>query len=255
MARGRESNCAQAITKLLRRIGRGDDPRMLCEEAHKLITDVNPRDIVAAEQSLVKDGYPARAVQQLSAAFMFMGMHQEHADRDKSSLPESHILRRVMVEHDLIRCLLADLDEVSQEIQDLAELRDVSSEFRRLVHIVSHLNVMKEHIDREEHVIFPYLKKYGWAGLCRTAQGDHLNIGIEIDNLVRLVMSLNAVRFEQFTTWLFAVAGRLLPMGLEHLWYEDEILYPMALGVINDGDVWERIKALCEEIGYCGVHH
>ncbi len=255
MATGQGNNNAEVITKLLRRIGRGDDPRLLCEEAHKLIQDVNPKDIVTAEQTLVEDGFPARTVQQLSAAFMFMGMHPEHDDGSESTLGENHILRKAMIEHDLMRCLLADLDEVVGQIRELDELRDVGCEFRRLVHITSHLNVMKEHIEREEYVIFPYLRKYGWAGLCRAAQGDHLKIGIEIDNLVRLVLSFNDIGFEQFKQWLLTVTARLTPIALEHLWYEDEILYPMALGVINDTEVWEKIKAVCEEIGYCGIHH
>jgi len=255
METGQGNNNAEVITKLLRRIDRGDDPRLLCEEAHKLIQDVNPKDIVAAEQNLVEDGLPARTVQQLSAAFMFMGMHQQRDDDGENALGDNHILRKAMVEHDFIRCLLADLDEVVAQIRQLDELSDVGCEFRRLVHIISHLNVMKEHIEREEYVIFPYLRKYGWAGLCRAAQGDHLNITMEIDNLVRLALSFNEIAFEQFKQWLLTITARLRPRALEHLWYEDEILYPMALGVINDAEVWEKIKAVCEQIGYCAVHH
>ena len=32
------------------------------------------------------------------------------------------------------------------------------------------------------------------------------------------------------------------------------LLWPLALVVINDPAVWDVMKSLCEEIGYCGVH-
>jgi len=255
MATGHANNSAKAIRNLLQRIGRGENPKNICKEANELIKDIDPKDIVTAEQNLIQEGYSARTVHQLSAAFMFIGMHQDHEPTGDNKLPVNHILRKIALEHDMIRCCLADLEDLVEEISNIEQLTDVSSEFRRLVHIVGHLNVMKEHIDREEHVIFPYFRKHGWDGLCRAAQQDHINIGIELDNLVRLTCSINSAKPEQFNAWLSAIAGRLIPVVLEHIWYEDDILHPMGLAVINNEEVWGSIKAICEDIGYCGIHH
>jgi hypothetical protein len=40
----------------------------------------------------------------------------------------------------------------------------------------------------------------------------------------------------------------------EHFLYEDDLFYPISLVVIDDVNVWESIKELCDEIGYCGAH-
>ncbi|MHC4558309.1 MAG: DUF438 domain-containing protein [Planctomycetota bacterium] len=243
-----------ALAGLFKRINRGDDPNLLRKEACQLAKDIGPEDIVAAEQSLIDDGYSNRLVKQLSATFMLMELHDELGENSNGRLPDNHILRKIVAEHDLARCFLADLNDVVDDILSLDRLTDTCSEFRRLVHCVGHLSVMKEHIDREEDVIFPYLNKYGWMALCQTAQTDHANIRTDIDGLVALIISFNKVQFDGFKAWLATIVRRLSPIMLEHLSYEDDLLCPVALVIIDDVKVWETIKALCEDIGYCGAH-
>jgi DUF438 domain-containing protein len=85
-------------------------------------------------------------------------------------------------------------------------------------------------------------------------RGDHVNIRTEIDNLASLLVLFNEVRFDQFKAGITAATARLRTIIHEHLSQEDEILYPIAIGMINNPNVWEKMKALCDELGYCGVH-
>jgi len=249
-----QSRRAQTLTRLLKRINRGDDPRLLRKEAGQLLTNITPGDITTAEQHLIDDGYSIQVVQLLSATFMLMGISQQPADNPITSLPPNHILRMVMAEHDMFRCFLADLDELAEIIAALGHLTDVSMEFRKLVHIVEHLGAMKEHIEREDDIIFPYLRDCGRISLCRAVQGDHVNIRTEIDGLNTLILSFDEVSLEQFKTGLLTTTQRLLAIAPEHLCQEDFILYPIALGIINNTEVWEEMKAICDEIGYCALH-
>lgn len=253
MTKINESRKAQTLTRLLRRINQGDDPELLRKEANQLLTNIAPRDIATAEQNLIADGYSARLVQLLSATFMLMGILEEQGGSSGVRLPANHILQIVTIEHELIRYFLADLTDVVETIEYL-DLTDLSLEFRKLVHITEHLNAMKEHIEREDDVIFPYLQEQGRISLCQAMQGNHIDIRAEIDNLVRLVESFSELYLDQFKTRLIGITRRLCPMLLEHLSQEDDILYPIALGIINDVEVWERIKAVCDDIGYCSVH-
>jgi DUF438 domain-containing protein len=254
MASSGENRKTQKLTHLLRRINYGDDPTLLRKEAHQLLPNVRPGDIATAEQNLIDDGYSVQLVQLLSATFMLMGIPEEQNADLKAWLPADHVLRLVMVEHDVIRCFLADLNDVVRDIGYLHHLTDVSSEFRKLAHITEHLNAMKRHIDREDDVIFPYFKKYGRISLCRALEGDHINIRTEIDNLVGSTVLFNEINLEHFKAGLATATQRLRAVMQEHLSQEDDILYPIALGIINDADVWQKMKAVCDEIGYCGVH-
>ncbi|MHC4388938.1 MAG: DUF438 domain-containing protein [Planctomycetota bacterium] len=254
MANTAENGRAQTLTRLLRRINRGEDPNLLRKEAHLLLRNIRPKDITAAEQSLIDDGYSVQAVQLLSATFMLMGIPEEQSTSLRTWLPANHVLRLAMVEHEVIRCFLADLDEASGVIGQFYHLTDVSSEFRRLAHVVEHLAAMKRHIEREDDVLFPYLARYGRISLCRAMQGDHISIKTEIDNLISLTVLFNEVKLDQFKAGLIATSRRLSAMVQEHLSQEDEILFPIALRIIDDSEIWEKMKALCDEIGYCGIH-
>jgi len=253
MANSADSREAKTLTRLLRRINRGEDPRLLRKEAYRLLHDLSPNDIALAEQSLIGDGYSVQLVQLLSATFMLMGIEEQSANR-RSRLPANHLVRMVLVEHDVLRCLLAHLNDVTEAIAYQYHLTDVSSEFRKLAHIVEHLVAMKGHIEREDDVIFPFLGKYGRISLCRAVQGDHIDIRTEIDNLAGMTVLFNELRFEQFKTQLITITRRLSAVMREHLPQEDEILYPIALEIIDDDAAWEKMKAVCDEIGYCGLH-
>jgi len=69
-----------------------------------------------------------------------------------------------------------------------------------------------------------------------------------------LILSFNQISLEQFKAELITTSRRLQTIMQEHLSQEDCILYPIALRIINDTEVWEQMKALCDEIGYCGLH-
>lgn len=254
MANGYTSDNAQTLTHLLRRINQGDNPELLRKEAYQLLINVRPDDIATAEQNLINDGYSTHAVQLLSATFMLMGITERQDDNPKSWLPADHLLRLVMTEHELIRCFLADLNNLVREIRNLNLLTSVEVEFRRFAHIVSHLIGMKEHMEREDNIIFPYLTKYGRISLCRAANGDHIKIVTEIDNLASLTILFDKISFEQFKAGLVATASQLMEITQEHLWQEDIILYPIALGIITDAKIWKEMKDACDEVCYCGVH-
>ena len=49
---------------------------------------------------------------------------------------------------------------------------------------------------------------------------------------------------------LITIVQRLSPIMLEHLSYEDDLLCPISLVVIDNVKAWKSIKALCDEIGY-----
>jgi len=245
---------ADKLTRLLRRISKGEDPTILRKEATRLISDVCPQDIATAEQNLIESGLSAQLVQQLSSAFMLMGILEENSSSIKARLPYSHILRKVMAEHEITRCYLADLEAVVKEIDAMENVTDVCSEFRRLAHITEHLNAMEEHIEREEDIIFPYLKKHGWKTLCRTAENDHIYIRVAVDDLIKLIVTFRQQKDGRFKVKLKSIARYLLKRMRENLFQEDNILYPIALEIVNDDNVWERMKSVCDDIGYCGLH-
>ena len=250
MAKTYHSSNRWALTGLFKRINLGDDPKRLQNEASHLADKINSDDIAAAQQALIDEGLSSQVVQKISSVFVLMGLHKEKTGSKEAKLPDNHILQKIWAEHTLARCYLADLAQITEEIDHLDSLTDVSSEFRRLLQAIDHFYRFKRHIEREEDIIFPYLRKHGWKGLCKADEDEHKKIVTYIDNLVVLASSLNTIEFDHFKDYLQKFVKHFVPLVREHLSYEEELLWPIALVVIDNAETWETIKAFCNEFEY-----
>jgi len=244
----------EALMQILRRIDQGDNPQTLRAEARRLIEQITPRDLARAEEILVRGGASSHQAGQLSVAFLLMGVLEGREANLRERLPADHVLRIILAEHELTRCFLADLDSLVREIVTLERMTDTSMEFMRLSHVAEHLHAMLEHIEREDDVLFPALRQHGWSALAAAPGRAHEQIRGHIDSLLRLLGTFRAERFDAFKQQLALLSQTLIQVILEHLHEEDNLLFPIALEVVKEPEAWHRIKRLCDEIGYCGVH-
>ena len=159
-----------------------------------------------------------------------------------------------MAEHEIFRCFIAELEDLAAAIQQMDKLTDTSTEFMRLSHIVEHLNSMDEHMNREDDVLFPALKEYGWKSLFSWIESEHVYIHMSVNDLVKLLMAFDKMPLGNFKTRLMSTVRYLCPMLREHLFHEDRVLFPLAVSMVEDAKTWDRIQSICNEIGYCGIH-
>ena len=248
------TNVSGELVNLFIQISEGKTNKGLRKEANSLIAQISPNDIASAESHLLKNGFSAKRVQQLSAAFVLMGTLEGNKMDLHKRLPEGHLLRKVMAEHEIFRCFLSDLEEITDQISKMDELSDINAEFMRLSHIAEHLNAMEEHHDRENDVLIPYLKKRGWEHLCRSVESDHVYLSVAINDLVKLVTGFRRIRFSVFKSRLSSLVHYICPAMKEHLFHEDHVLFPLAVEIINDPAIWKNLKRICDEIDYCGIH-
>ena len=242
------------LTTLLERLSHGENPRLLRKEAVKLVSSIAPGQIAAAERNLIHEGYSIKRARQLLRTFVVMGILEGSGSGFRAKLRFGHILRKVTAEHDMIRCFIVDLRVVVRDIEVAGSLTDVSSQYRRLSHIIEHLDAAVEHFQREDEVIFPTIRRHGCSGLCRSAQCEHSYFKVAIDDLVRLVNTYDEERYSEFIIRLKFITLHFCRAVMDHFAQEEEILFPIAIEIITDPKVWLRMKAVCDEIGYCGVH-
>lgn len=247
-------NRAEELTSFLMKLDKSKNVSGLRKQANRLITNVTPDDIQKAEKKLVKIGLPIKRIQKLSASFVLMGVLEGSTDTSKLRLPHNHVLRKVMAEHEMMRCFIADLEDLASQIQQKDKLAPTSSEFMRLSHIVEHLNSLEEHIDRENDVLFPALREHGWKSLFDHIESEHTYILMSIRDLVKIVMAFDKMPFKNFKTRLMASVRYLAPLLREHLFREDQAIFPLAVSMVEDENVWKRLQTICNEIDYCGIH-
>jgi DUF438 domain-containing protein len=254
MARTPDKTNAAKLAEFLRRIDRGGDMRALAKDASQIAENIGLEEMAAAERTLLDDGYAPTLVNHLSTAFVLMRRYGQRASGPEDELQEGHILQRVAAEHAVFRCLAAELREAAADLAALDCISDTALEYRRLVHAVDHLGAMKEHFEREDDVILPYLRKLGWASLCGAAENEHARLRAYVDYLTSLMVGMQTPPPGDFQADLAASVGRFCSYLSEHLSFEDGLLWPIALVVMDNPAVWRNLKALCEEIGYCGIH-
>lgn len=254
MAKASDKEKASRVAELLRRIDRGGDIRLLAREANDIAKNISPVELAAAGHSLLDEGYAPAIVTHLSAAFLLMQRYARQLSGPKDPSLDGHILQRVTAEHAVFRCLAAELREVAADLKAMEYVSDTTAEYRRLIHAVSHVHAMKEHFEREDDVILPYLRRFGWASLCDVAQTDHGQLRAQIDSLTSLATEPRTLSPDDFLAALVRCVDKFCSCLSEHLSFEDGLLWPIALVVIDDPAIWRAMKTFCEEIGYCGIH-
>ena len=247
-------NLAEELTHFLIELSDGKNKKTLRERANRLIDSVSPMDFARAEHNLMRNGITPRKTQQLSTSFIMMGLAERETIDLRLRLPDHHILRKVMAEHEMIRCFLADLEEVAGRVCDASHLSPTSNELMQLSHIAEHLSSLEEHIGREDDVLFPALKERGWKSLFCRIEREHAYIQIAVNDLIKLMMVFEEMPFGNFKTKLMSTVHYLCPLLREHLFHEDRILFPLVVSTMNDEKIWERLRQVCNEIGYCGIH-
>jgi hypothetical protein len=85
-------------------------------------------------------------------------------------------------------------------------------------------------------------------------QTEHTYIRIALTDLDRLVKGFGESEFDEFKIRLVRVTQFLSSAMQEHIFWEDHILYPIALEIAEDKRMWDRMKCICDELGYCALH-
>lgn len=179
-----------------------------------------------------------------------MGMSSDGADKLKASLPPGHVIHTLLSEHEMILGFLDKLEDVTSEIQKMATYKNGAEEFDLLKHIAEHLNDAEAHHKREEDVLFVALEDKGLSGPPQVMRMEHVELrGYKKD--LQTLANEPPGNFDQFKKKLNTTANLITTMLRDHIFKENNILYPAALDVIPDEDVWAKLKAECDKIGYC----
>ena len=162
----------ERLTNILLSLNNRINPPDFDESDRGFLATVSCKDIALAQQNLLATGL---APDQLWRIWTQNNrILPDPAAKLRAELPENHILQRVLAEHEMILCFVADLDEVANEINNLQFASSTNTHIRKLAHIAVHLLYSEQHHEREEHIIFPQLRKKGYHRLLKVINDQHL---------------------------------------------------------------------------------
>lgn len=241
----------EEATQLLMRLIAGDDPEIVRQESQELLAAIEPQDIALAEQKLLELGIGISDFQGLCAAHM--EAFKDQKSKIITTLPQGHVLNRVLSEHEMIICFVSELEDINKEVQQLDHYATDTAQIKKLAHVARYFVLADERHQRQDEIMLPELEKRCYYGPSQIIKMGHISVNSSKHELKDLVEHGTHRDFSQFKWKLNAIVGVLAPTTREFIFIEDNILYPVALEVIDDPSVWERVKAISDEMGYCGL--
>jgi len=241
---------ALKLTWLFECIIKGSEPSGLLDAAGRFLETVEPMDIIRAERKMLDLGYSVSELKRLYPAEM--KILNDRGEKSLKLLPPNHLVRKILSEHQMFLCFLADLEDVSREIERGKILSVAGTEFRKLTQIARHIVSSSDHVHLEDELIFPELDRLGYISTPSILTTEHLTLTLCAENLMKLVILAenDVIEPEKFKSNLDEFAKTIISVGREHIFTEDKILYPIAVQLIEDPKDWHRIRALSDEVGY-----
>jgi len=244
-----DQNKINQLSNILKRLNAGENPQRVKKETQEFLASVGPEELAAAEQQLVEAGLAPEDLRHLCSAHMEM-MGGELAAM-KAKLPQGHMIHTFVIEHEIILEFLSALEALNQTVQKSAERDAVQSTLGELNGLVDNLIGAEPHHKREEDVLFPEVEARGLSGPPRIMRMEHIDLRHRKRELKDILGIAAQIDFVSFRKKLDA-ASKLLVLTLrDHIFKENNILYPAAIQIIPEPEVWKRMKIECDKIGYC----
>ena len=168
----------------------------------------------------------------------------------RAELEDNHILVRILAEHELLLCFLADLEQVNDDIQELGFASSYTQQIRQLELIIGHIARQAQHSEREEDIIFPELQRRGHGDVLKILNSQHIELRYASENVRELAWNIDRIGFDEFKSKIDEAVHFIVPTMHIHIFVETNVIFPLALEVIHNDNVWKRLKVVCDMIGY-----
>jgi uncharacterized protein len=186
---------------------------------------------------------PASEVQRLSDEHMSIFKGHIEESQNPEDAP-GHPIHTFKLENREIEKLIQsrfqpDLEQFEKE--------DAEDNIFKLLEDCSLLYDIDKHFIRKEHLLFPYLEKYGIYGPSSNMWRLDDNIRDAIKEIKRLLTNYDGDK-----NTILENASFVTKQTLEMVYREENILFPMCLNHLTE-DEWVKIAHESDQIGYCLV--
>lgn len=238
----------EELKEILTRLNSGEATEEIKAEAQELIKNISAKELSEAEQDLINEGLEETELRHLCTAHI-EAMAEELKEL-KANVPVGHPLSTLISEHEEILKILGRLDEVNTEIQELEEYKVDNPIFAELKGLAEKLLDTEKHHTREEETLFPEVDKTGVTGPTRIMRMEHDELWPHKEEINRLAAEVSEMDFEVFQKELKEHSNYVVVTLRDHIFKENNILYPTAKDLIDD-EIWQEIKEKSDAIGYC----
>lgn len=219
------------------------------KEAEKYFRDVDPKELALAEQELIQEGTQRQEMKRLCDVHLEVMKGQLGVAAKKINLPVSHPIHICMDEHTIIKKNLKKLKKTLEKIKALGSYAKAKKEINTLKELSHFFVETEKHHKREEEALFPRLEAHGITEPPQIFKEDHVEFLAKKKEFFRTMMS-EGKGFSELVNAIAPIIDFLAKNLDEHIYKEDNILYPMALESLSK-DEWKDVRKKFDAIGYC----
>jgi len=238
----------EALKEMVRKLHEGADPEAMKAQFKDIIEEVGPDQISKLEEELIEEGMERKEMHRLCD--VHIQVFKDQLEKGEPLAPPDHPIGILMREHEMFKEFMCTLQDAAEVLRNCGTEPEAEA-LAKVVDIVGNLKDAEVHYVREENVLFPYLEKHGVTGPPAIMWMDHDQIREGKKALFALVDDRENMAHRDFAESLERACAELNELMVNHFYKENNILFPTALKVIEDGE-WTDIRRQFDEFGYCG---
>ena len=235
------------LKELILKLHDGESKEKVKQELLHSLSNIPYGEVIEVEQELIAEGLPEQEVLDLCDAHSAV-LHGNVDLSGSRTIPEGHPVDTMLEENKQIKNLS---DITTEQLLSIAYRtgKDFTDTVLTIRGAFNQLMDVDKHYQRKEYLFFPYLEKVGVTGPPKVMWGKHDEIRELIKGSIE-ILQVEDLPNEDLTTSAEMVLLPALKGAYEMAIKEEEILFPMMMDTLSDGD-WYEIQNQSTEIGYC----
>lgn len=247
-----EQKKREELKKMLRRLheAKPEELDAVKKEAEQYFKNTEPKELALAEQELIQEGTTREEMKRLCDVHLeVMKESLGKAARSLKDLPDSHPISICEDEHKIIKRNLKRLKRISERLKTFESFGNAKKYIDGLKELSHFFIETEKHHQREEEGIFPRLEAHGVVEPPQIFKEDHVEFKAKKHALYEIVMQ-GKKDFKEFLGEVVPIIEFLTKNLEDHIYKEDNILYPMALKTLEKSE-WKDVRKKFDAIGYC----
>ncbi|MBW6534940.1 MAG: DUF438 domain-containing protein [Mariniphaga sp.] len=235
------------LKELILKLHEGESEDDVRQELLVSLSNIPYGEVVEVEQELISEGLPEEEVLKLCDAHSAVLEGRVDLSAAKT-IPKGHPADVMLEENKALKRVAGNvlstlnaLEYVKEEYVEDTVLQ-LKAGFNQLVDV-------DKHYQRKEYLLFPYLEKIGITGPPKVMWGKHDEIRELLKGSIEILHTPDLTKDDLIASAeivLIPAARGVAEMTVK----EEEILFPMAMDSLSDGD-WYQIRKQSMEIGFC----
>lgn len=228
---------SKQLKEVLKGLNKGDISE---EVALKEVEKASPLELFSAEQELVNEGFSEEDLKGLCK--LHLKAVEDRLEELKNSLEDGHPVQTMILEHQEILKFLDELDDLVTSM----EKGVLGANAEALRNLAENLISASKYHEKKEEALFSRFEEKGMSGPINILKKEHEELKPEKEKLLELSKDPEKNK-EEIIVIINLISAELR----DHIYRENNILYPAALQLIDGEKEWDKIKISCDEIGYC----